>query len=89
MSRAAVSSLTNTLSAAGLLDRTPGSADGRSVVLALTEKGTAAIDETFLRHNARETEWARLLDPEDLATLNALLAKLAAAAHEADWVNRR
>jgi DNA-binding MarR family transcriptional regulator len=89
MSRAAVSSLTNTLSAAGLLDRTPGSADGRSVILALSEKGTAAIEETFLRHNAREAEWARLLDPGDLADLNRLLAKLARAAHTAEWVNRR
>jgi DNA-binding MarR family transcriptional regulator len=88
MSRAAVSSLANTLSAAGLLDRGHGS-DGRAVILSLSDGGVDAVAETFRTHNARESEWAGLLDPADLAALTAILGRLADAAHEADWVKRR
>lgn len=89
MSRAAVSSLANTLVGAGLLDRGAGEGDGRSVVLSVSERGRAAVAETFRAHNAREAEWAGLLEPAELATLTSLLGRLADAAHAADWVKRR
>jgi DNA-binding MarR family transcriptional regulator len=89
MSRAAVSSLTKTLIARGLLDRTPDARDGRSVVLSLSGEGTRTLEEVFRAHNERERQWAALLSPEELTTLNGLLATLARRAHERDWVNRR
>lgn len=88
MSRAAVSSLAGTLSAAGLLDRGSGP-DGRAVILSLSEKGSDAVADTFRAHNAREAEWAGLLGPEDLSALTAILGRLAEAAHHAEWIKRR
>ncbi|OLM21117.1 MULTISPECIES: MarR family winged helix-turn-helix transcriptional regulator [unclassified Pseudonocardia] len=89
MSRAAVSALAKTLEAGGLVERTGDPRDRRTVVLGLTAEGTARLEETFGAHNRREADWAGLLTPEELATLNGLLAKLAAAAQEQDWVRRR
>lgn len=89
MSRAAVSSLTNTLTASGVLERSPDPRDGRGVLLSLTEHGRDALESTFRVHNEREAEWAALLSPEELDTLNTVLGKLAAAAGTQDWVNRR
>jgi DNA-binding MarR family transcriptional regulator len=89
MSRAAVSSLTKTLSAAGLLDRTPDSQDRRAAVLALTAAGTEALEAAFRAHNRRETEWAQLLTAEELVTLNTVLTKLARAAQHQDWISHR
>lgn len=89
MSRAAVSSLAKTLGAAGLVERTGDPRDRRTVVLGLTAEGVARLEETFGVHNRREADWAGLLTADELATLNGLLAKLAAAAAEQDWVRRR
>jgi DNA-binding MarR family transcriptional regulator len=89
MSRAAVSSLTNTLVASGMLERSPDPRDGRGVLLSLTEQGREALETTFRAHNEREAEWAALLTPEELDTLNTVLGKLAAAASTQEWVNRR
>lgn len=89
MSRAAVSSLAKTLSVSGLLDRMPQDRDRRVVVLALTEPGRQRLEETFRRHNRRESEWAGLLEPLELEALNHILAKLASAAQTEDWVNLR
>jgi DNA-binding MarR family transcriptional regulator len=89
MSRAAVSSLAKTLGASGLLDRVPDERDRRGVVLALTESGERRLEETFRRHNRREAEWAGLLEPDEVETLNRILAKLASAAQTETWVNLR
>lgn len=89
MSRAAVSSLTKTLSAAGLLARTSDDTDGRSVILSLTDRGSEALEAAFRAHNAREEQWAGLLTADEVATLTGLLAKLAAGAQHSDWVNHR
>jgi DNA-binding MarR family transcriptional regulator len=89
MSRAAVSSLTNTLSGTGLLARSPSFRDSRAVLLALTADGEHALASTFGRHNRREVEWASLLTPSELEVLNAALAKLARAAHLQQWVKLR
>nr|WP_255426958.1 MarR family transcriptional regulator [Pseudonocardia sp. C8] len=89
MSRAAVSSLAKTLEAAGLVERADDPRDRRTVVLGLTASGAARLQETFGVHNKREADWAGLLTADELATLNGLLAKLAAAAQEQDWIRRR
>lgn len=89
MSRAAVSSLARTSSVAGLLDRSPDARDGRSVVLSLTDAGRGALEETFRAHNRREAQWAALLTPDELETLNSALTKLARAASGQDWISRR
>lgn len=89
MSRAAVSSLANTLSASGLLDRVPGESDRRGVVLTLTEAGKRRLEETFRCHNRREAQWAGLLEPAELDALNRILTKIASAAQTEEWINRR
>lgn len=89
MSRAAVSSLANTLAAGELVRRTPAAGDRRTVHLSLTDAGTDRLVAAFCTHNRRESEWAALLGADDLAALNTLLVRLARAAHRADWINRR
>jgi DNA-binding MarR family transcriptional regulator len=88
MSRQAVSSLTKTLEADGLIERRTAERDARSVVLSLTPLGDERIAGIFVVHNRREAEWAAVLEPQERAQLIGLLRKLADAAH-APWVNHR
>jgi DNA-binding MarR family transcriptional regulator len=76
MSRAAVSNLANTLVADGLLDRNPGTRDGRSVLLSLTEPGSREIVEVFRAQNEREYEWTSALTETEQRILVMLLDKL-------------
>jgi DNA-binding MarR family transcriptional regulator len=89
MSRAAVSSLTKTLSASGLLARRSDERDRRAVILSLTERGADALETTFRAHNEREARWASLITEDELATLNGVLTKLARAAQGQEWISRR
>jgi DNA-binding MarR family transcriptional regulator len=89
MSRAAVSSLSRTLSTAGLLERGPDERDRRGVVLSLSAEGARRLEATLRVHNEREAEWAALLTPEELDAFNTVLAKLARAARSEDWVSHR
>ncbi len=89
MSRAAVSSLSRTLSTAGLLERGPDERDRRGVVLSLSEDGTRRLEATLRVHNERESEWAALLTPEELDVFNTVLAKLARGARSESWVSHR
>ena len=89
MSRAAVSSLSRTLSTAGLVDRGPDERDRRGVVLALSAEGTNRLEATLHAHNQRESEWAALLTPEELEVFNGVLGKLARAARTQHWVSHR
>jgi DNA-binding MarR family transcriptional regulator len=89
MSRAAVSSLAKTLGAAGLVARATDERDRRSVVLSLTEAGTDRFETTFRKHNQRESRWAGLLTADELDVLNTVLAKLARAAQDQDWISYR
>lgn len=88
MSRQAVSALTNTLDRDGLIHRHAAEHDKRAVQLSLTERGSAAMEEAFTAHNARERLWAGVLTAEERDTLVRLLAKLGASANHAD-VRRR
>ena len=88
MSRQAVSSLSKTLEAEGLVARTAAPNDARSIVLALTADGEGRLVRAFREHNAREADWAAVLDRDERATLTALLGKLADAADQ-PWVSHR
>ncbi|MFD1812724.1 MarR family winged helix-turn-helix transcriptional regulator [Rhodococcus gannanensis] len=76
MSRAAVSNLTKSLVAAGLLDRAPDARDGRSVQLSLTERGRSEMADTYREHNEREYAWASVLTEAEQHVLVMLLDKL-------------
>ncbi|MDI2125199.1 MarR family winged helix-turn-helix transcriptional regulator [Yinghuangia seranimata] len=89
MSRAAISSLANTLEKQGLVAREPSAHDGRAVTLRLTAQGEAALADTYREQNARERRWADALTPDERETLTALLGKIAQHAATRDWVRRR
>ncbi|GAB3212809.1 MarR family transcriptional regulator [Marinactinospora endophytica] len=76
MSRAAVSSLVNTLHRDGLVTRERADYDRRAVRIGLTGAGRDAIERGFVAHNRRESAWAMALTGEERATLVALLGKL-------------
>ncbi|MFG2087463.1 MULTISPECIES: MarR family winged helix-turn-helix transcriptional regulator [unclassified Spirillospora] len=78
MSRAAVSNLAKTLIADGMMVRTPGERDGRSVILSLTERGREAMLEIFAAQNERERQWAGVLTETERQMLIMLLDKLIA-----------
>ncbi|GGO11616.1 putative HTH-type transcriptional regulator MarR [Microbispora rosea subsp. aerata] len=76
MSRAAVSNLSKPLVADGLLERSPGEHDGRSVLLSLTEHGHRTMEELFRAHNEREYQWTSVLSETEQRILVMLLNKL-------------
>ncbi|GAA4238193.1 MarR family transcriptional regulator [Actinomadura meridiana] len=78
MSRAAVSNLAKTLVADGMLARTPGERDGRSVILSLTDDGHRAMLSVFTEQNERERQWADVLTETEQQMLIMLLDKLIA-----------
>lgn len=84
MSRAAVSNLAKTLVADGLLARTPGERDRRSVLLSLTEAGQREMVEVFEVQNEREHEWAGVLTEAEQRILVLLLDKLVTNRHQFD-----
>jgi DNA-binding MarR family transcriptional regulator len=88
MSRPAVSALATTLEKDGLVERSGGPADGRSVVLSLTARGQHELEQSFMTHNKREREWAESLSKRERESLIRLLSKLARVAHQ-PWVNHR
>jgi DNA-binding MarR family transcriptional regulator len=76
VSAASISSVLNTLERNKLVTREPSTEDGRSVVVNLTDKGRAAVDELLVRNNAREVAWVEVLSPKERQTLARLLHKL-------------
>ncbi|MBK1782741.1 MarR family transcriptional regulator [Prauserella sp. ASG 168] len=76
MSRAAVSNLAKSLVADGVLARTPGERDGRSVLLSLTDRGRTEMVELFREQNEREHEWVSVLTEAEQRILVLLLDKL-------------
>jgi DNA-binding MarR family transcriptional regulator len=64
------------LEKAGLILRGPHPNDRRGIVVQLTDKGLALIDEALTAHVANEHEILAGLTREDRETLAKLLAKL-------------
>ena len=64
--------------------REPADHDKRSVVLALTDKGRALLDEAKRANNEREEVWCGVLTEDERQQLVGLLAKLAAQPAETD-----
>ncbi|MFB4318238.1 MarR family winged helix-turn-helix transcriptional regulator [Actinomadura sp. 21ATH] len=89
MSRAAVSNLAKSLVADGLLERSPGENDGRSVLLSLSEHGRATMLEVFRAQNEREHQWTEVLTETEQEILVMLLGKLIAHRDQFDVRERR
>ncbi|WFP66007.1 MarR family transcriptional regulator [Mesorhizobium sp. WSM4904] len=64
------------LEKAGLIQRAPHPSDRRGIVVQLTGKGLALVDEALTAHVANEHEILAGLTPEDREALARLLAKL-------------
>lgn len=72
LSRAAVSSVLNTLERDGLVTRTRESSDRRLVTIRLTGEGERRIRDAYAGQDARARHLLRDLDDDELATLAAL-----------------
>lgn len=76
MSRAAVSNLAGNLESKGLLVKQASEADGRSLILHLTDTGQTKIQEVFARQNSRENDWSQALTEQERELLISLLDKI-------------
>lgn len=63
------------LAKAGLVERIHNPKDGRSVIIALTDKGFAIIDAAVADHVKTQIKLTSGLSKEERKTLNGLLAK--------------
>ena len=79
ISRAAVSSVLNTLERDGLVERARDQTDRRLVTVRLTREGRRRLQTAYRRQNSREQELLSPLDPAELATFTALLRRLLGA----------
>ncbi len=73
VSQASISSVLKTLTAKGYVSSKPSTQDARSITVSLTEAGAHRFEELFRLNNARETQWAEMLDESERRTLMALL----------------
>lgn len=87
-SRAAVSSLVRTLERDGLISKKDDPNDGRSIQIALTERGRRELTAAYRLHNTREREWVETLTPDERAALLKALTRLVETARE-PWVKYR
>lgn len=76
LSSGAMTNRLDHLECAGLIERLPDPTDRRGVLVALTAKGRALIDEAIAAHVANEHRLLAALSPEEQRTLAALLRKL-------------
>ena len=88
MSRAAISSLVRTLEKERLITRTADPNDGRSIQLALTDRGRSELTAAYRLHNTREREWIDTLSDDEKAALLKVLHRLVETAR-APWVKHR
>ena len=70
------------LEAAGLIERRPDPADGRGVVVRLTDRGLRLVDEVAPLHLDNERGLLSALSPAELGELEAILRKLLRALEE-------
>jgi DNA-binding MarR family transcriptional regulator len=64
------------LEEAGLVERAADAADGRSVLVRLTARGLALVDEIAPLHMANERALAEALDPTEIQALEGTLRRL-------------
>lgn len=76
LSRAAVSSVLNTLERDGLVVRSKESDDARLVTVRLTPEGERRLAAAYAEQNRREHDLLAPLDAEELAVLTGLLRRL-------------
>jgi DNA-binding MarR family transcriptional regulator len=74
--RSAIVKVVNALEERGLINRIPSEQDRRSHCLALTGPGRDALARMEALVLAHETEFTKVLTPEELATLTRLLERL-------------
>lgn len=78
LSRAAVSSVLNTLERDGLIERTRESSDRRLVTVRLTEAGANVVVDAYARQNEVEREFFSPLEPAEVRHLADELQRLLA-----------
>ncbi len=78
LSRAAVSSVLNTLERDGLVERSRESSDRRVVTVRLTPSGRRRLTKAYLHQNRNEAELLAGLSAKELQQLNSLLRRLIA-----------
>ena len=76
MSRAAVSNLSNTLIGKGMLRKNSSGADGRTILLELTDEGSDYARSAYRDQNMQEARWASALTEVEQQVLVMLLEKL-------------
>ncbi|MCP3854366.1 MAG: MarR family transcriptional regulator [Actinomycetia bacterium] len=76
VSRAAVSSVLNTLERDDLVTRRPHDRDGRRVIVDLSDAGAAIVAEAFAAQHQRELGWMTDLDPAQVDGLVAALRSI-------------
>ncbi|WP_230370023.1 MarR family winged helix-turn-helix transcriptional regulator [Paludibacterium denitrificans] len=81
ISSGALTNRINRLEEAALVTRSPDPEDRRGVIVTLTDKGLAVIEDAVVHHLAAEAELIETLDAEERAQLAGLLKKLLQA-HE-------
>jgi DNA-binding MarR family transcriptional regulator len=84
LSRAAVSSVVNTLERDGLVTRSRESDDRRVVTVRLTEEGERRLAETYAEQNARSGHLWRDLSPQELATFADLCRRALGTRRQSD-----
>ncbi|MEV7136264.1 MarR family transcriptional regulator [Arthrobacter sp. NPDC093128] len=88
MSRAAVSSLSNTLENIGLIQRNADASDKRKILLSLTLQGRSTLQDALEANSEQEQKWAQDLSQTEVDQLSHLLGKVGKVA-QSEWVNRR
>jgi DNA-binding MarR family transcriptional regulator len=76
VSPASISSVLNTLERNGLVTRSPSDTDGRSILVALTDKGLEVVATLYARNNQREIAWTGALTAAEKRTFVRLVHKL-------------
>lgn len=79
VSRPSVTGLLDTLQAKGLITRRPHAADGRRVLVELTDDAAALLRDHVDRHYAEQERLFGDLDADELATLVSLLRRVRGA----------
>jgi DNA-binding MarR family transcriptional regulator len=76
LNRSAVTNAVHTLEREGLVERLPSPDDGRAQLVALTDKGRAAVQEAFTLQAARESRWLRGVGPDERERLTTMFREI-------------